>query len=173
MNIIKIVLIILTWPLIAHSFETDTWLGEGIPVFSSKNSQLILHKNPSLNSPAKTFRFKVGSRIVYDKSKLITIQSALLKARKEIIINGCPSSPIKLKKGDKVEYMQYRAEGYGTVRIRNEICEVFIYEQHDKFDGLSKSPKIEWWIRVIDKNQEPWGWLLVDENQVNFLSRQF
>ncbi len=65
-------------------FETESWPGEGIPVFAAKNDTLLLHEEPSLTSPALTIKYKNGRRVVFDKSKLITKKSEMLTANKEI-----------------------------------------------------------------------------------------
>ncbi len=62
------------------------------------------------------------------------------------------------------------AEGYGTVRVEGKICQVCL---EDGFDGLEKSPLTEWWVRVVDKQNKPVGWILIDRAKLHFLPREF
>lgn len=151
-------------------FETESWPGEGIPVFAAKNDALILHREASLKSPTLTIKYKKGWRVVFDKSKLITKKSVILTANRKVKDYWCKGGTVEINPGDTVEYLQYRAEGYGTVRVKGKICEVFL---EDGFDGLDKSPETEWWVRVVDKHKKPVGWILVDRTQLNFLRREF
>lgn len=151
-------------------FETESWPGEGIPVFAAKNDTLFLHEEASLTSPTLTVAYKKGGRVVFDKSKLITKKSVMLTANRKVTDLWCKGETLAINSGDTVEYLQYRAEGYGTVRVKGKICEVFLEEG---FDGLDKSPETEWWVRVVDDHKKPVGWILVDRTQLNFLPREF
>lgn len=161
---------------LAAYFETESWPGEGIPRFSAKRNILKLHIQPTRKSRQRKIRYQEGERLDYDKSKMITLKSVTLTARTEITDLSCLDSPeIKqtIKPGDTIEYLQYRAEGYITARYKKQICEIFIMDNEPKFDGLEKEPVVEWWVRVIDKNNKVQGWLLVDKAQINYLDREF
>jgi hypothetical protein len=151
-------------------FETESWPGEGVPVFAAKNDTLVLHEEPTLTSPTLTIKYKKGRRVLFDKSKVITKTSVMLTANKEIRDVWCKGGNTEIRSGNTVEYLQYRAEGYGTVRVSEKICEVFL---EDGFDGMDKSPETEWWVRVVDRDERPFGWILVDRMQLNFLPREF
>ena len=151
-------------------FATESWPGEGIPVFAARNNRLVLHELPALNSPLLTVTYKKGRRVVFDKSKVITKKSVMVTANKDIRDVGCKGGNAEIHSGDRVEYLQYSGEGYGTVRVGGKICEVFL---EDGFDGMDKSPETEWWVRVVGKDKKPVGWILVDRNQLNFLQREF
>lgn len=163
----------------AADFETDSWPGEGVPHFSVRNDALILHSQPEMDSKQLTLKLRKGTKIIYDKSKQITKKSVMLTAKTEVTELWCKdakgskdSKPV-IKPGDTIEYLQYGAEGYITARYAGNICDVFVMDNVPKFDGLEKEPVVEWWVRVVDKNTTPQGWLLVDKSQVNFLKRSF
>ena len=211
--------LLITSSAFGSDFETDSWLGEGFPSFSVKNSPLNLYSNPTVTSGQIQYSLQKGTRIVFDKSKLrmkrslrqtekaqgsdnqgptvyfdetkvITKQSVTLTAKAEVNDVHCKNSTGKKKMvmpdgterivkrgdviiapGETIEFLQYRAEGYITVRYKDNICEVM--GDVTKFSGLEKQPVVEWWIRIVDENKMPKGWLLVDSSQVNFLERGF
>ena len=151
-------------------FETESWPGEGVPVFAAKNDTLFLHEEPSLTSPTLTIEYEKGWRVGFDKSKVITKKSVMLTANRKNRDLWCKGGNVEIHAGDRVEYLQYGGEGYGTVRVKGKICQVFL---EDGFDGLAQSPETEWWVRVVDEHEKPVGWILVDRTQLNFLPREF
>jgi len=160
----------------ASEFETDTWPGEGIPNFSAKYNSLTLHRRPAKNSEEISITIGGGSSIVYDRSKQITLKSVMLTAVTEVTDMHCPGiedNTPAINPGDRIEYLQYRAEGYITARVRGSICEVFVMDNVPKFKGLEMQPQTEWWLRVVDADSEVLGWLLVDDSQLNYLDRGF
>lgn len=155
----------------AAPFESESWPGEGIPVFAAKTTVLRLNGKPSEDSPRIAIACKAGQRIEFDQSRQVTMQSVFLTAKKTVTDLACPDKNIKINAGDTVEYLQYRAEGYGIVRVKGIICEVFVHGKGD-FDGL-KAPVSQWWVRVVGKDQTPLGWLRVGSGQVQLLPRKF
>lgn len=67
--------------------------------------------------------------------------------------------------------LQYRAEGYVFARIKGVVCLVYAADSPDKFDGMEQNAEVEWWIRVVGPKKDIWGWLLVNESQINYLQR--
>jgi len=190
-HLIIFCVLLITCPVFGSDFETDFWPGEGIPGFSAKNSSLSLYSLPTATSTQIQYKLRKGAKFLFDASKLITKQSVTLFAKVEVTDVHCKNST-GLKKaimpggaegfsqqrtvimqGETVEYLQYRAEGYITARYKGNICEVFVMDNVPKFEGIEKQPVVEWWIRVVDGNKIPQGWLLVDKSQVNFLKRSF
>jgi len=175
----------------ATDFETNTWPGEGVPGFASKNAELRLNKLPSKDSEVITLPFRIGEKIIYDaypseakeritydQSKMITKNSVTLTANEKITKTFCAGKPVPvvgqepiIQPGESIEFLQYRAEGYVTARYKGVICKVFVADNKPKFDGLDKQPEVEWWVRLIDAKKTPLGWLLISKDQVNFLQR--
>jgi hypothetical protein len=185
-------LLLIAGTALGSDFERDVWPGEGIPNFSAKRNSLVLHSQPAATSTEITYGIKKGSKVHFDSSKLITKQSVTLRATTEVTDVHCENSTgykkiempdgtdravkrgaVVISPGETIEFLQYRAEGYITARYKDMICEVFVMDNVPKFYGLEKQPVVEWWIRIIDENKTPKGWLLVDQSQVNFLKRGF
>ena len=134
-------------------------------------------EEPSFESSIIRIPFEKGKTINFDKSRMITKQSVMLTAKKKITQFYCSGkSKLEINPGDKIEYLQYRAEGYAACRVKGEICEVFIMGNEPAFDGLDKKPIVEWWVRVINHHKKPVGWLVLDYNefnQIEFGERKF
>ena len=178
---------------VATDFESDGMPGEGVPGFASKNAELRLNKLPSKESEEIKLPFRIGERIIYDntpskakvritydQSKMITRKSVTLIAKEKVTKTFCPGMPVPvigqepiIQPGETIEYLHYLAEGYVTARYKGVICEVFVADNKPKFDGLDKQPEVEWWIRLVDYKKAPLGWLLVNEEQLDYLQRTF
>lgn len=179
----------------AADFEYDGWPGEGVPGFSVKNSSLQLNKTPNMKSAVISVPVQTGenilnadfveyssakSRLTYDKSKVITRKSVTWVARTAVTNTLCSGLPVPvvgqqpvIQAGEKVEMLQYRAEGYVLARYKGVVCEVYAADSPDKFDGMDQVPEVEWWIRVISPDKEVLGWLLINGSQLNYLPRNF
>ena len=160
---------LIAFPLVClGEYETNSWGGEGRPRFSANKNELILYNSPSLDARKREIKYREGWLVVWDRSKRITRKSAMWIVKEEITKGNCGI----LSPGDEVEYLQYEAEGWGTFRINCKLCSTKI--SGDKyFDKNGESPEVEWWVRVLDYTNSPIGWLLVDQEQVKFLSREF
>jgi len=154
-------------------YERDGWLGEGRPVLASKKSELVLHEKPSVDSVRRVVPFKVGWKIVFDESKVVTRESVFLTISERIEKTECGrGEKVTLEAGDRIEYLQYWSEGRGVVRIGDKVCTRFKVDR-SQFAGQDLQPKVEWWIRVINGDGTSLGWLAPDEELVQFLKRQF
>ncbi len=153
---------------IGEEFIRDGWPGEGTPRFAAKNNQLVLHKTPDSTSERRRLRYKAGWLIVWDQSKVITRKSAIWTVKKAINRGTCG----ELSPGDKVEFLQFEAEGWGTFKVGDELCSLKATRDSD-FDKGDEWPEVEWWVRVLDNTKSPVGWLLIDVQQVNLLRRKF
>ncbi len=165
-------LLCLAAPAPAQFFEKDGWPGEGAPVFASKKDELTVYQHTTKLSPPVTVHVRKGWKIIYDRSKIVTKQSVMLKALRDLSDLTCEDGGVSIKAGDNVEYLQRSSEGYGTVRVKTSICEVFLQREGD-FEGLEQTPVTEWWIRMVGGDGTPFGWLLVDEEELEFLPRRF
>ncbi|NKB82656.1 MAG: hypothetical protein GKS05_12375 [Nitrospirales bacterium] len=79
------------------------------------------------------------------------------------------------KANESFEYLQDRAEGTCFIRWKGMIVEIescpwLGLSQAMDFD-LLEEPVTEWWVRVTDDNNQPLGWLLIEEESVKFLPR--
>ena len=104
---------------IGEEFVREGWPGEGTPRLAAKNNELVLHKTPDSTSASRKLKYKAGWLIVWDQSKVITKKSVIWTVKKEIDKGSCgPLSP-----GDKVEFLQFEAEG-STLILRDQFRNV-------------------------------------------------
>ena len=152
---------------VGAEFVREGWPGEGTPRIGAKNNELVLHKTPDSSSESRRLKYKAGWLIVWDQSKVITRKSVTWTVRKEITKGSCGL----LSPGDKVEFLQFETEGWGTFRVGENICSLKA-TRDSNFDKEDRWPLVEWWVRVLDNSKSPVGWLLVDAQQVNLLPRK-
>jgi hypothetical protein len=155
-------------PAIGEEFTREGWPGEGTPRLAARNDALVLHKTPDPTSGSRQLKYKAGWLIVWDQSKVITRKSVLWTVKKVINQGSCGT----LLPGDKVEFLQFESEGWGTFKVGDKICSLKATRDSD-FDKEDEWPEVEWWVRVLDHTKSPIGWLLVDAQQVNLLPRKF
>jgi len=149
-------------------YTSYLWPGEGIPIFQTEKPELIMHTLPNALSPSVKINWEIGTLLSFDQSRYITTRAITLKIPNDMTNLTCSHGRTKLNQGDTIEYLQYRAEGFGIVRMGQEICEVFI----GNMSG-NKEPETEWWIRIRDKDQNQVGWLQVYSNSVKIIKRNF
>ena len=77
------------------------------------------------------------------------------------------------KRGDTIEYLQYRAEGYITAKVDSRVCELPLFHEQEVFGKQFDEPIVEWWVQVEYRDGSSPGWLLVDESQNTFAGREF
>jgi len=189
-------MLLISWANMAEAFDSDLWPGEGMPRFAAKAEFLTLHKAPSQSSPvAVKYRAVVAQEIRYDQTRLRTLRAGKVTAKVAGAWSGRRFGPIShLSKaqyysqaaawtdyaysaGETFEYLQNRAEGACLIKYRGDVLEIdwcpWLDRNTTSDFEMSVAPEIQWWIRVIGDNKHPMGWLLVEENVVTFLPRQF
>ncbi|NES05976.1 MAG: hypothetical protein F6K22_26130 [Okeania sp. SIO2F4] len=163
-------------------FSIDLWPGEGIPRFKSKmNLQPLLR--PNLDSPPVTgLEVKKGTILNFTETLYQTIESGLViieQTQKLEVTNygnikylsrdayysSGKQTNLTLKKGDQINVLQNRAEG-----------QMFFEYQGNIYAGWCKpcysaSYKTAWWVKVTLLSKS--GWVLINENTVEFLQREF
>ncbi len=178
------------------AFESELWPGEGRPVFAAKTTHLELRRSPSTASPIVTeLGLKKGTKITYNLTRYRTVRPSRVTAKRAGILHGrklgnlsylsvdeyygseSEWEELRYKGGDSFEYLQYRAEGSCFIKWEDGVFEVdgcpWLSDTGGGGFAMSSGPITEWWIRVTDKDSRPLGWLLVDENTLNFLPREF
>ncbi len=163
-----IVIVSFSSAAIGEEFVREGWPGEGTPRLAAKSNELVLHKTPDSTSATRRLKYKAGWLIVWDQSKVITRKSVMWTVRKEINKGSCGT----LSPGEKVKFLQFETDGWGTFKVGDKICSLKATEDSD-FDKEDEWPEVEWWVRVLDHTKSPVGWLLVDVQQVNPLPRKF
>ena len=163
-------------------FSTGLWPGEGIPRFKSKmNLQPLL--KPNLDSPPVTgLEVKKGTILNFTETLYQTIKSGpviieqtqklkvtnygnIKYLSRDAYYSSGKQTHLTLEKGDQINVLQGRAEG-----------EIFFEYQGNIYVGLCKpcygaSYKTAWWVKVTLLSKS--GWVLINENTVEFLKREF
>jgi hypothetical protein len=174
-------------------FQSELWPGEGEPKFSAKKGHLVLHTRPSSNATrARRRKVTLGGAVPYSETRLITLKSGVievthpgeLQARSlgeirylsgdDYYQKGSRFQAMAVEKGERLQYLQYRAEGSCLAKRGRSVYEI---EGCDFGESsplkLRSEPVVEWWIRLPREGQNPTGWLRVSEQVVNFLPRAF
>jgi len=163
-------------------FSIGLWPGEGIPRFKSKmNLQPLL--KPNLDSPPVTgIEVKKGTILNFSETLYQTIESGLViieetqklevtnygnikyLSRDDYYSSGKLTN-LTLKKGDQINVLQNRAEG-----------QIFFEYQGNIYAGSCQpcygaSYKTAWWVKVNLLSKS--GWVLINENTVEFLQREY
>ncbi|MGD1703562.1 hypothetical protein [Dapis sp. BLCC M229] len=163
-------------------FSSGLWPGEGIPRFKSKiNLQPLL--KPNLDSPpVKGMEVKKGTILNFTETLYQTIEPGSLIIQetqtlevtnygnikylsRDAYYSSGKQTDLTLQKGDQINVLQNRAEG-----------QIFFEYQGNIYAGLcrpcySASYKTAWWVKVSLLSKS--GWVLINENTVEFLKREY
>lgn len=163
-------------------FSTGLPPGEGIPSFKSKmNLQPLL--KPNLDSPpVPGMEIKKGTILNFTETLYQTIEpgSIIIKETQKLEVTNYGNiqylsrddyyssgkqTNLTLKKGDKINVLQNRAEGQMFFEYQGNIYAGSCQPCYDA------SYKTAWWVKVNLLSKS--GWVLINENTVEFLKRQF
>ena len=172
-------------------FEIDMWPEEGRPVFEAVGPPLQLRAAPSSSSPViATLAVAAGQRMIFDDTRYRTIVAGAFVAVRDATIEGrdlgniatlskadyysgkFTRMSVDVKRGDSVEYLQYRAEGTCFVRIRSRVIDAALCpnQRPDQFQ-TTLEPITEWWIHV-SAGQSAAGWVIVTAATLKEVERQ-
>ena len=172
-----------------RSFESEFWPKEGVPVFVSRVEILALRARPSSDAPvAVKWPIKVKSPVPFDGFRYRTVRPGILVARREGQLvgrnlgrtdyvshanyyqDGGEDVTVGFRPGDRLEYLQYRAEGTAFLRWQGLALDAPLPNDTD-FEELCL-PVAESWVRVTCPSSGAKGWVLADE-QLEEVARQF
>ncbi|MGD1716053.1 hypothetical protein [Dapis sp. BLCC M172] len=163
-------------------FSTGLWPGEGIPRFKSKMNLQPLVK-PKLDSPpVQGLEVKKGTILNFTETLYQTIESDIVIIEETQKLKVTNYGNIKylsrdayyssgkqiyltLEKGEQINVLQNRAEG-----------DTFFEYQGNIYAGWCQpcygaSYKTAWWVKVTILSKS--GWVLINENTVEFLKRLY
>ena len=177
MGFSRIALVLLPTVLNATGFVAGWAPSEGTPILHAKKT-LDLYQEPANGSVrVKGDRIRKGDLISYAETKNRTISSGIIKVISamtvtghsfgtvEYLANDNAASPVKefsFLAGDRVEYLQYRGEGFAIVKIGTEVAEIPLPDA--KHVVIEKPPRTEWWVSVMGNEGRIRGWVQVDKN---------
>jgi hypothetical protein len=189
---ILIALAISRQPAPEATFEVDLWPGEGVPIFEAAAPQLRLYEQPSTSSSLKdTAKVRRGQRLSFDETRFRTTKPGQFLVLTSTTVVGRTvgavgrvsrpdyysgkfgSARVAVKAGDRIEYLQYRAEGTCFVRSGGSVIEADPCPTGKPAEfRLEAKPVTEWWIQVI-QDGKPRGWLLITDATAKVVARTF
>ena len=175
-------------------FESEFWPEEGIPVLEAKCDRLALHARPNCDAPVVGYQVAaIGSRILFSSFRYRTLRPGRVIVREECELTGRNLGQIdylssanyyedggelitlELEANDRLEYLQYRAEGSSFIRWQGLVLDV----EYSPWLGSNRplelvvEPVTEAWIRVESEGDTGAGWILVDDAAVSGIDRKF
>jgi phage tail protein X len=173
-------------------FETELWPGEGRPKIQAVVDELAIHETPSSSAKiVRRLRVGRGRDMAFDRTRYRTTQPGHLEvveathitgrvlgpirslSRDEYYMGRFPRQAVPTKRGDVIDYLQYRAEGTCFVRVGEQVVDADPCPAQDGgMFHLATRPKTEWWIRVV-WDRLPVGWVMVDGKAVKENGRTF
>jgi hypothetical protein len=173
-------------------FESEFWPEEGRPKFVVKTSPLLLHARPSSESPiVGELPLSLGAPIDFHGFRYRTLRPGEVVAVTDCVVHGRvlgatdyisnanyyhdggESASIQLARGDRLEYLQYRAEGTGFVRWQGLVFDTDVtWSDLQSPLKQTREPIAEGWVRIGESASDTPGWVLVDE-QLQEIDRDF
>lgn len=172
----------------ASFFQVGVWPGEGRPVFEA-NGPVQLRAEPAGSAEVTSvLNVPAGQPLTFDETVYRTMTPGLFLARRRSVVKGrdlgdlttlsrmdyytgrFEQVELPVSAGERIEYLQYRAEGTCFVRVRSRIIDAHMCptESPDDFDMRSE-PTVEWWIHLVDGRA---GWVAVSSDTVKVVGRQ-
>lgn len=169
-----------------YAFESGLWPGEGRPVLIA-GVNMNPRERPAKDSRIiKKMKIRKGQKIDFKETRYRTIKSGLITvvapslvsvtsfgksdflSRDDYYNKGTEKS-IELKSGDSLEFLQYRAEGDCLIKMSGEVLALPPVPN----TKIASEPLTEWWVLAVDKQKNPIGWVLIDEETIEFAEREF
>jgi hypothetical protein len=174
------------------AFEVDLWPGEGRPVFAAAAQPLRLHEHPSASSRVvESMRVRPAQRLTFDETRYLTTKPGRFLVLAPTTITGRTLGDVRrlarsdyysgkfgpasvaVRAGDRIEYLQYRAEGTCFVRTGGAVIDADPCPTGKAAEyRLEAKPVTEWWIHLVEDGR-PRGWLLVTDATAKVIDRTF
>ena len=177
-------------------FESEFWPEEGTPVFEAKCERLVLRARPNYAAPLIGYQSAVpGSRILFSGFRYRTLRPGRVVVHERYTLTGRNLGQtdyvskanyyrdggefitLDLQANDRLEYLQYRAEGSSFIRWQGIVLDV----EYSPWLGwgpnlpleLVVEPVTEAWIRVESESDIGAGWILVEDDVLSEIDREF
>ncbi len=154
------------------AFEISVFPGEGPHTVGAPQGEMILCRAPSRTARVeRTIRLEgavqwVDTRLrTVAPGQCLAIKSGSIRgtsygqvsflSNKDYYSGGGRGEIFHFGKGDTIEYLQYRAEGSGFVRINGAVVSPEFVDLPFK---ESKKPELQLWINIAGSDGEPIGW---------------
>lgn len=170
-------------------FSSQSWPGEGRPVFVTTAATIRLRGQPSSASRiVDSLALPSGSAIEFSESRVVTLHSGLFVWDKPGPLTGRVFGPashlsvqeyvskvgydtLQLPAGAEVAYLQYRGEGTCFVMVGSDVIDSHCPTRY-AYARLVREPAIEWWIRIVVAGQER-GWVRVADGVLREVQRTY
>lgn len=166
------------------AFECSIFPGEGSHRIQASGDEIVLRTAPTAQaSVADTISPARGEMIIHSDVRFRTIIPGLFLAREDGAIHGTSYGRVfylsrtdyrrggsgydtfSFSKGDTIEYLQYRAEGWTFLRINGVVvCAELLSERVVPLKEIRR-PQLELWIQVVDVDDNPLGWYKLEVDQ--------
>ena len=179
---------------VMRPFESEFWPEEGIPVFEAKCDRLVLRARSDYDAPVVGYLSTLpGSRILFSGFRYRTLRPGRVVVHEKCTLTGRNLGQtdyvskanyyndggelitLKLQANDRLEYLQYRAEGSSFIRWQGLVLDV----EYSPWLGSNRpfelvvEPVIEAWIQVESESDTGAGWIQVENETVLEIDREF
>ena len=180
------IIAIIVIPKSSSAFVCSIFPSEHRPIIKATGDIMVLRGAPM--EQARTWsrtRLSQGDTIKFDEVRFRTTVSGLYLARENGVVHGRSYgrvsylstndyysgssskgySSFHFTKGDTIEYLQDRAEGWEFWRIGGSvICAEYISPRSISLKEIRR-PQFELWVRVIGTNDKVLGWYRLEDQR--------
>ena len=172
------------------TFECDIWPGEGRPRLRA-TGPLDIHATPARESASSRLSVSTSTDLTFDRVVTRTTTAVPVTVLQPTSMSGTRFGPVarvmrddyygnRASRGhvnvtaeNRIEYLQYRAEGECFVRVDGVVWAVEDCPTRFKDTyAVQGEPVVEFWARIVQQ-AGPAGWVLVDGQQVKVIGRAF
>ena len=172
------------------AFESALFPGEGPIRIRASGDEMVLRKAPMAYAGiADTIWLAQGEIIKWSNARFRTVVPGLLLVSEDCAIDGSRYGRVfylsimdyyrgsgkwetfRFSKRDTIEYLQYRAEGYAFLRMDGTVISAELLSPKSAALREIRSPQLELWIEVEDKDGKPLGWFRLGDDFVHRQTR--
>lgn len=172
------------------AFESALFPGEGPIRIRASGDEMVLRKAPMAHAGiADTIRLVKGEIINWSNARFRTVVPGLLIVSEDCSIDGSRYGPVfylsrtdyyrfsgkwetfRFSKRDTIEYLQYRAEGSAFLRMDGIVISAELLSPKSAALREIRSPQLELWIEVEDRDGKPVGWFRLKDDFVHRQTR--
>lgn len=161
----------------SFAFECGVFPGEWRTPLKATGDEMILRASPSTQSRVvDTIKPQSGDTIEWIGVRFRTVVPGLFLAREDGVFSGSSYGRVSylslddyrfgagqhrlfhFSKGDTIEYLQPRSEGWYFVRRNRYVMKAELPSPSEVPFQEIKQPKLHLWIQLADRDGEPMGW---------------
>lgn len=137
---------------------------------------------------AAAMALEAGTKIRYDDSRVVTLAPGKARVRRKTELETrhmgaverlsrerydgpAARRTLRLRQGEQMEVLSYRAEGLCFLRLGREVYEAPCPQNDRKRFEMIEEPDVEWWLHMGQEGRT--GWFYAEGEGIDFLSREF